>query len=415
MRLAAILMLASAALGADPAPEQLAGEVRDKVLDNARRMPRYTCVETILRTQYHRPAGPASCKPPIAMPGPGPPRGDLMARDRLRLDVAVVDGREIFSWAGARRFETHDVDALVGGGASSSGEFGFFLSSVFGGAPGAFRYTGRRGDFAIYDYNVPAAISNYSYRTYGAARTTGFHGTFSVDPSDGDLRQLVVEAEQFASGDGVCRVQHVMDYGRVKIGGGDFLLPAVSTMDALYRRGMESLNETHYSDCREYVGQSKIRFDNVDAEAGAAAKSALQPLPRKVRLLIGLSKSIDTEVAAAGDPVEGTLLRDVTDKKQRTVAKANDRVRGRILRLRQYMDPSPRWFVTIRFDTIERNGIEQPIALSPLDEGDRSTQRVGGREPPGATQRPEGAGLFIFAERGNFVIDRNFHSEWETR
>jgi hypothetical protein len=61
-----------------------------------------------------------------------------------------------------------------------------------------------------------------------------------------------------------------------------------------------------------------------------------------MRLLIGLSKPIDTATAAAGDRVDGMLLRDVTGGKQGTIAKANDRVHGRILRLQQYVYLLPR-------------------------------------------------------------------------
>jgi len=418
LRSCAVLLTAATVAGAaDPVVEELFQHAREKVLDNTRRMPRYTCVETISRTQYRPPdSRPANCASLIAMRRLAPSRGDLTARDRLRLDVAIVEGREIFSWAGARRFETHDVRELVGSGASSTGEFGFFLASVFGIAPEAFRYAGRRNDFAMFEYNVPAAKSTYSYRAYGPGKTIGFHGTLSVDPSDSDLHQLVVEAEQFDPGDAVCRVQHVMDYNRVKIGSGDFLLPEVSTMDVLYRRGAESLNETRYSDCREYVGESTIRFDDAGSAAGlAAARAALQPLPPRVRLLIGLSKPIDTEIAAAGDRVDGVLLRDVADRKERSLASANDRVHGRILRIRQFMGPAPRWLVAIRFDTIERNGMELPIALKPVDDGDRSARHARGALPQSAMQRPEGGGVFVFAESGNIVLDQEFHSEWETR
>jgi hypothetical protein len=413
---ALLLAVATAASTADPDAEELFKLARDKVLDNARRMPRYTCVETISRTQYHPADSSSSCQPAIAARRPVSARGSLALRDRLRLDVAVVDGGEIFSWAGAGKFETHDIDKIVGDGASGSGEFGSFLASVFGSAPDAVLYAGLRNDSAQFEYNVPVARSNYRYHTTGPGRIIGYHGTFSVDPADGDVRMLVVESDQFTPADGVCRVQHVMRYSRVKIGSGDFLLPEVSTMDAFYNNGAESMNDTRYSDCREYVSQSTLRFDNPDETGGAAAsKAPLQPLPPRTRLLIGLSKPVNTETAAAGDAVEGVLLRDAIDTRLVTVARTNDRVHGRILRLQQYLDAPPRWVVAIRFDTIERNGMERPMALTPVDDGDRSVQGLHGSLPPGVLQRPAGAGVFFFNGYGNIVLDQNFHSEWETR
>jgi hypothetical protein len=382
---ALLLAVATAASTADPEAEELLKQARVKVLDNARRMPRYTCVETVSRTQYQPPDSPSTCQTLVAMRRLMPTRGALMLRDRLRLDVAVVDGGEMFSWAGAGKFETHEIDKLVGGGASGSGEFGSFLAGVFGSAPEQIRYAGLSNSLALFEYNVPVARSNYRYQVGSGGRTIAYRGTFSIDPADADVEQLVVESDQFAAADGVCLIRHVMDYSRVKIGKGDFLLPEVSTMDALYHSGAESINETRYSDCREYVGESTIRFDDPDAAAGpTAAKAVLEPLPPKTRLLIGLSKPINTETAAAGDVVEGVVL-----------PKGVDRVHGRILRLQQEMVPAsktPRWTVEIRFDTIERNGVEQPIDLKPV-----------------------GSGVFIFAQPGNLVLDQTFHSEWETR
>jgi hypothetical protein len=98
------------------------------------------------------------------------------------------------------------------------------------------------------------------------------------------------------------------------------------------------------------------------------------------------------------------------------MARANDRVHGRILRLQQWMGPPPRWYMAIRFDTIERNGIQQPVSLKPVDDGDRTGQRM--RSAPlsrQAMERPEGAGVFVFNGSGDIVLDQSFHSEWETR
>jgi hypothetical protein len=208
----------------------------------------------------------------------------------------------------------------------------------------------------------------------------GYHGTILVDPADGDLEQLVVEPDGFPQNDPVCMVRHEMDYTRVKIGSGNFMLPEVSSMDALYHSGAETLNTTHYSDCREYVGESTIHFDDVDTpETAAAAKIPLQPLPPKTKLSIALTTPINTELAAAGDAVDGVVL------------KSGYKVHGRILRLQQILVPTPKWYLEMRFDRMERNGVEQPVSLRQL------------------------SAPFVFNERGNMVLDQKFRSDWETK
>jgi hypothetical protein len=133
LRISALLLVVSTVgRTADPAVEELFKQARPKVLDNAKRMPRYTCVETVDRTQYQPTINPSTCQSLVAMRRLSPGRGNLAVRDRLRLDVAVVNSGEIFSWAGAGKFESRDVGDIVGGGASGSGEFGGFLMGVFG-------------------------------------------------------------------------------------------------------------------------------------------------------------------------------------------------------------------------------------------------------------------------------------------
>jgi hypothetical protein len=116
-----VLLLAAAttARTADPDPQELFRKVRAKVLNDVSHVPRYTCVQTVNRAQYRPQYGikPASCRALIAARKQLTSSGYLIYHDRLRLDVAVVDGAETFSWAGARRFETSRVDDLVKSGA----------------------------------------------------------------------------------------------------------------------------------------------------------------------------------------------------------------------------------------------------------------------------------------------------------
>jgi hypothetical protein len=398
LRSCVVLLIAStAASTADPEPQELFRQVRARVLDDVSHVPRYTCVQTVNRAQFRPQYGarPAGCRSLIAARKQFSSPGYLIVRDRLRLDVAVVDGAETFSWAGARQFETSHVDDLVKSGATGSGEFISYLISVFGPDAASISYLGQW----LFAFNVPIEKSHYRYSTKGPDRTIGYHGSFLVDPANAELKRLTVVADQFAPGDEVCRVEDNMDYHRVKIGDGDFLLPQAATMDVLFSEGVESVNELAYSNCREYAGQATIRFDDDAVAVGALTSEAQQPaaparrLPPGLRFRIGLTSPIHSETAAAGDAVTGVILHEVKDRKLGIVASENDVVHGRILQLEQHLYPFPRWLLGIRFDTLEHDGVEQPLALKSRERGS----------------------TFVFAQAGDIVIDQSFHSDWETR
>jgi hypothetical protein len=195
-------------------------------------------------------------------------------------------------------------------------------------------------------------------------------------------------------------------------------------MTVLYRVGQESENETHYSACHEFTGESTIRFDDPDeaGSASAAAAKALKALPPRTQIRVKINPPINSETAAAGDPITGVVEREVKQKGQ-VVVRTTDRLHGRLLRLEQFMVPSPYWVVAIRFESIERDGVEEPMTFSPLDDGDRSApemQFAGRRVMPSSPRqdipkRPPGAGIFVLAEAGNLVLDQKFHSTWETK
>jgi hypothetical protein len=425
------VLLCMAARTEDSPAQLLFNRVRDDVRVALNRVPRYTCVQTITRTQHRPQYGihANSCRDLIGSRDRLSSPGLLVWHDRLRLDVAVGEKSEMFSWAGARAFETNSLGDLALSGSTGSGSFSSFLSSVFGPDAEGFRYAGEQetslGGLAAFTYTVPLAKSHYSYSTHdGEARIIPFSGSFYAVPSTAELKRLVVEATQFPSGD-VCRVVDTMDYHRVKIGSGDFLLPEVSTMAVLYRTGDEDLNETRYSNCHEFSGESTIRFDDPDEPNSVAnvAKAALKALPPKTRIRVRIDPPLNSDTAAAGDPIVGVVEREVKEKGQVTV-RTTDRLHGRVLRLEQRMVPLPMWIVAIRFESIERDGVEQPVSFRPVDDGDRTQQpvrsygrrgQIGGAPAMKLPERPAGAGVFVFSEVGRLVLDQKFHSEWETK
>jgi hypothetical protein len=427
------LLVTGAAFTDDNPAQFLFNRVREKILNNIARVPRYTCVETITRTvhlpQYGR--SPSNCAGLIAARQQLSSPGLLIWHDRLRLDVAVGKDSEMFAWAGASSFETDAMGDLATSGAIGSGAFSSFLGSIFGKDADKFRFVGDRdtplGRLTTYEYEVPFAKSHYNYHL-GNDRNqiVPYHGAFYVVPATAEVRRLEVVADRFPPGQSgqACQVVDVMDYTTARIGSGEFMLPDVSTMDVLYANGQEARNETHFSGCREYVGETRIIFDDPAdaASTEAAARAALKALPAKTQIRVTIDPPINTETAAAGDPIVGVVEHDVKSKGQ-VVVRASDRLHGRILRLEQEMLPTPKWTVAIRFDSMERDGVTEPVTLKPVDDGDRTPGPVGyaGRRsmptqaPPAPVKRPPGAGVFILPGVGNIALDRKFHSEWETR
>src|SRR6516225_6872774 len=155
-----------AGAGQEPADADAAlRRTRERLLAELARMPRYTCVQTINR-RYFRPrsdgASPANLTPESE------PQGKLVQWDRLRLDVAVVEGKNVYSWVGAPRFEGDTVEQTLnqfaGRGPLSSGDFGSYLNAILSSATITFKSEERAGQKRLltYSYEMPLDRSRYS-------------------------------------------------------------------------------------------------------------------------------------------------------------------------------------------------------------------------------------------------------------
>jgi len=249
---------------------------------------------------------------------------------------------------------------------------------------------------------------------YAGSIRAGYRGSLYMVPQSGDLKRLTMEAEDVGD---ACRVQYSTDYSSTRVGSREVMLPQSSTMEVLYRNGTELRSETYYSGCRRQATEPAAQI----ATPHVAADTP-KPLPPGVRFRIRFQPPIDTETAATGDPVVGVIRATVKDKQNGILMHAGDRVHGRIALIEEYMSQGPRWNLAIAMETIERGvgahgidqGVEQPVSLSPLDDGDREPHD----ETMGADEmqkmRPPGGGYFIFHDP-NVVLDQRFETEWETR
>src|ERR1700730_18633788 len=92
----------------------LLARIKTRAAENLERLPNYTCTQTIER---YRRRGKARKFEPL---------------DTLRLEVALVEGKELFSWPGAGKFEEKGIGEIVGGGgAIGNGSFALHAKSIF--------------------------------------------------------------------------------------------------------------------------------------------------------------------------------------------------------------------------------------------------------------------------------------------
>jgi hypothetical protein len=104
-------LIASVALCAQQTrdPDAVMARARTQLADTVQRLPRYMCLQTVNRS-FFRPESlisRSSCDQILAARRTRKKQPELIATDRLRLQVAITDsGREIYSWADAAHIET---------------------------------------------------------------------------------------------------------------------------------------------------------------------------------------------------------------------------------------------------------------------------------------------------------------------
>jgi len=268
----------------DEDPVEILMRLRDQVLAHAALIPNHTCVETVQRERYEPAAGrsPKSCDAIVARrKQPGFPMSlRLDSTDRLRLDVALASDREIYSWAGARKFEEGEIDELVPEGAMGTGPFAALLLAIFQTRSPKFVFEGdttldvRR----VMEYSFSVSLEESQYRVKAGKEwvITGYSGSLLVDPQTAELVRLAVRTEELPAATGMCESETTLDYGMVPLGGVDYLLPKATRQRFIGRDGAEGENAIAFASCREYRGESTVTFGE-KLPADGAVRGAAPP------------------------------------------------------------------------------------------------------------------------------------------
>jgi len=412
-----LLLLAVLHLGFAGERPPLLNRIRLQMTDNLARLPNYTCLQTIERMTRK------------------PESRRFAFVDMVRLEVALVNGNELFSWPGAGKFEDIEIGDLVSGGAIGNGNFALHARSVFLSSAPEFRYLGllNRGDTPLHawSYRVDVRHSGYTLRVGQMEAIVGYHGTFWADPNTLDLVRLEVQADDIPGRLQLSAAGDAIEYQRVPIGGETFLLPRSSEMELVSALNHgASTNRTRFSSCRQYTGESVLSFTDPELNPAVAIPPPVEwfELPKGTPLEVSLETPIGFGTSAVGDPITAILRRDVKARGQKhgaALAAKGALLHGRITMLRsQALAQSDAYVVALHFFELESGNkraklsarledvsvAQSTISLSPLS---RLSAGLRKQYPlPRLSLGVQGSVLFVVRE--SVKLPRGLRMVWRT-
>ena len=371
--------------------------------DNLTRLPDYTCLETIERLERVLPAR----------------RFDLM--DTVRLEVGLINGKEMFSWPGATTFDDKPVDQFVLGGIIGNGNFALHAKMAFQSNVPRFTYggeqmlNGRRT--LLWNYTVSRKDGGFVVRTSNHQAVLGSHGSFWVDRETLDVIRLEVEAADIPPELELTRVGNSVNYMRARIGDASFLLPREAELQMIDLRHLDSLNRLHFSSCRQYLGESKVSFGEPTEGVSAAQPLRTVELPVESKLYLVLQTPIQSGVSTTGDALTFELQQDVNSAGV-TLFRKGSLVRGRLVLLRRYKVNKDGYAVGVQLREIE-SGSARATVNAKLDEIPLLPNEVYWsayhyRQLLSKKGQPESAGSFFFQEGKSVKLPKGTSMAWQT-
>ncbi|MEZ5354695.1 MAG: hypothetical protein R2762_18835 [Bryobacteraceae bacterium] len=328
--------------------------IKTRMRENLTQLPNYTCTETIERS--HR----------------APKSRRFQLDDTIRLEVALVNGKELFAWPGAGNFEDRPLRDLVGG-TIGNGSFALHARSVFLSNAPTYEYVGPVEEFGRsmhrYRYHVPLNRSGFQLRVGDQQGVAGYHGAFDVDQTSLDLIRLEVIAHDIPPHVPLSNARDEMRYQRVAIGERDFLLPQSSELTLTDLTGDESRNRTSFSSCHQYSGESTISFDDPpppgEAPPPPVAAVPVQ-LPEGLLFEARLTEALQFKDIAIGDPFEVELTTNAKQGKS-TIVPRGAKARGRVTGYRRFYNRFEQQLLSLRIEEIEFPGARADVVAVPVD------------------------------------------------
>jgi hypothetical protein len=413
-RLSRILCAATLAsvVFAQAPDEKLIPALRARVERMIRKIPNYTCIETTTR----RDTGAIGCP-------------ECEIEDRIRLEVAVVDRREMFALPGSSAFGQTKISAFVSEGTVASGDYTSFIYAAFSDDTtlsfvSAEKINGRR----VLQCAFECAPRHVTSMRSGVAETLAtLKGHLWFDPVKLELVRLDVDPV-IPKGFRIQEAHSSTTYHYVHVGESDFLLPARTEWRVFTKDRGWSRNTTEYSGCRQYAASSSISFgeeENAPAADAPRRGRALTALPEGLAIQGYMEDKIDFRTSAVGDVVTATVLSPVK-KDGAVVVPKGAKIQGRIVQLEEVLKPAGqrRKWLALKFQEIHLGESTLPFDadLKRIWIPGRSTELspglsgvpMGSKAPWRVMARGDQAGFLLIGGADVLALPRGVYFEWKT-
>ncbi|MGA2739750.1 MAG: hypothetical protein ABSG65_20200 [Bryobacteraceae bacterium] len=189
----------------------------------------------------------------------------LKEADSFKDDLVYEDGRERY-----RRIEINGVKPenaqVVNTGVHSRNEFGSMLRGLFDpDAAASYKWAGRAMAMGVlcqvFEVEVSTPKSNFMLNYGGRRARAGYTGRVFIDEDTGMVRRLTIQGAGLPKDFGLQSPALSLDYGMVKIGQDDYLLPLRSMLQLRHAKAFVR-NETVFRNYRKFDAESQIKFQN---------------------------------------------------------------------------------------------------------------------------------------------------------
>ncbi|MGO9232266.1 MAG: hypothetical protein ACLQKA_23975 [Bryobacteraceae bacterium] len=182
----------------------------------------------------------------------------------FRGELTFEDGRESYRIV---QIDGDKTDATLAdvNGVRSRGEFGSLLAGVFDKDVNAtYKWAGRAMAMGVlcqvFEFAVPRSRSNITLTYNARPEAAAYTGRVFIDEETGMVRRITILGSELPPDFGLQAPSFSLEYGMVRIGTDDYLLPLRSVMQ-IRQLKMVVRNESVFREYRKFEAQSGIKFD----------------------------------------------------------------------------------------------------------------------------------------------------------